>query len=43
MDILKKLAKDQKRMINYQNVFFKSGNPTIDNFDFLKRFGTQVV
>ena len=27
-------------MINCNNLFFKTGNPTIDNYDFLKRFGT---
>ena len=27
-------------MLNYSNLFFRSGNPTIDNYDFLKRFGT---
>ena len=36
---LKKLASDE-RMINYNNLFFKRGNPSIENFDFLKRFGT---
>ena len=38
-DILKKLANDE-RMINYKNLFFKTGNPAIGNYDFLKRFGT---
>ena len=33
-DVLENLAN------NYKNLFFKSGNPTIDNYDFLKRFGT---
>ena len=32
-DILKKVA-DDERIINYKNFFFKSGNPTIDNYDF---------
>ena len=36
----KKLANDE-RMINYENLFFKTGNPAIDNFDFLKAFGTM--
>ena len=27
-------------MINYDNLFFRSGNITIDNYDFLKRFST---
>ena len=36
---LKKLASDE-RMINYNNLFFKRGNPSIENFDFFKRFGT---
>ena len=26
-------------MINYNNLFFKTNNPVINNFDFLKRFG----
>ena len=38
-DILKNLVRDE-RMINYNNLFFKTGNPTIDNYDFLKRFAT---
>ena len=38
-DIIKKLATDE-RMINYENLFFKTGNPAIDDYDFLKRFGT---
>ena len=38
-NILKNLA-NNKKMINYQNLLFKTGNPIIDNFDFLKRFGT---
>ena len=38
-NILKKLANDE-RIINYNNLFFRSGNLTIDNYDFLKRFGT---
>ena len=36
---LKKLA-DDERIINYKKLFFKSGSPAIDNYDFLKRFGT---
>ena len=39
INFLKKLARD-KRMVNYNNLFFKTGNPTIGNYDFLKRFGT---
>ena len=38
-DNLKKLANDE-RMTNYENLFFKTGNPAIDNYDFLKRFDT---
>ena len=38
-NILKNLA-NNKKMINYPNLLFKTGNPIIDNFDFLKRFGT---
>ena len=36
---LQKLA-DDERNINYKNLLFKSGSPTIDNSDFFKRFGT---
>ena len=25
-------------MINYNNLFFRSGSPAIDNYDFSKRF-----
>ena len=32
-DVFKNLAKDE-RMINYQDLFFKTGNPDIENFDF---------
>ena len=39
VNILKKLAKDG-RMINYNNLFFKTGDLIVKNFDFLKRFGT---
>ena len=38
-NILKKLARD-KRLINYNNLLFRTSNPIIKNFDFLKRFGT---
>ena len=38
-DILKKLSNNE-RMINYKNLFFRAGNPAIDNYDMLKRFGT---
>ena len=38
-DILKKLL-DDERIINYKNLFFKSGSPAIYNYDFFKRFGT---
>ena len=38
-NMFKKLAKDE-RMINYNNLLFKTGNPSISNFDFLKRLGT---
>ena len=37
-DILKKLARDE-RMINYNNLFFRSGSPAIENYVFLKKFG----
>ena len=37
--IIKELARDE-RMINYNNLFFKSGDPNIDNYDLLKRFCT---
>ena len=39
-DILEKFTKDEKEPINCNNLFFKTGNPTIKNFDVLKRFGT---
>ena len=39
-NILKNLVID-KKIINYQNLLFKTDNPIIDNnFDFFKRFGT---
>ena len=38
-NIFKKLGADE-RMINYSNLFIKAGNPNINNFDFLKQFGT---
>ena len=38
-DILKKVADDEKT-INYKNLFFKSGNPIVNNYGFFKRFGT---
>ena len=38
-NIPKNLAKDE-RMINYNNLFFKTSCPTIDNYDFLERFDT---
>ena len=38
-NILKKASSDE-RMINYNNLFFKTGDPNIKNFDFLKRFST---
>ena len=37
-NIFKKSASDE-RMLNYNNLFFKTGDPTIKNFNFLKRFG----
>ena len=37
--ILKKTANDEK-MINYKNLFFITSNTIIDNFSFVKRFGT---
>ena len=38
-NILKKTDINE-RMINYNNLIFKTGNLIIKNFDFLKRFGT---
>ena len=38
-DILKKLANDE-RMINHNNLLFKTGNPIINNYDFYQKFGT---
>ena len=38
-DVLKNVA-NHENGINYKNLFFKSGIPTINNYDFLKRFGT---
>ena len=38
-DILKKVATDEK-MINFNDLFFKTGDPIIIKFDFLKEFGT---
>ena len=38
-NIYRKLP-NNKRMINYKNLFFKTGNPVISDFNFLKRFGT---
>ena len=38
-DILKKLVRDE-RMINYNNLFFKTGNSSIGNLDFSKTFAT---
>ena len=35
-DILEKVASD-KRIINYNNLLFKTGDPIIKNFDFLKK------
>ena len=40
-NIFKKLGADE-RMINYGNLFIKAGNPNINNFDFLKQFGTLI-
>ena len=40
-NIFKKLGADE-RMINYSNLFIKAGNPNINNFDFLKQFGTLI-
>ena len=33
INILKKLARDE-RMINYNNLFFKTDHPTIGNYNF---------
>ena len=38
--IILKKAVSNERMINYNNLFFKVGDAIIQNFDFLKRFGT---
>ena len=38
-NILKKASSDE-RMINYNNLFFKTGDPNIKKFDFFKRFST---
>ena len=38
-DILKKLVRDE-RMINYNNLFFKTGNSSIGNLTFSKKFST---
>ena len=38
-NILKKAVNDE-RMINYSNLFFKTGDSIIENFDFSKRVGT---
>ena len=38
-NIYRKLPNNE-RMINYKNLFFKTGNPVIIDFNFLKRFGT---
>ena len=38
-DFIKRLAKDE-RIINYNDLFFKTGNPIIEKFVFLKRFDT---
>ena len=37
--ILRRVA-NHERTINYNSLFVHTGNPFIDNFDFLKRFGT---
>ena len=38
-NILKKVAEDE-RLINCNNLFFKTGDPIINNYDFLKKFDT---
>ena len=38
-NILKKAASDE-RIINHNNLVFKTGDPNLKDFDFLKRFGT---
>ena len=38
-NILEKITTDE-RMINYNNLFFKTGDPVFKNFDVLKKFGT---
>ena len=38
-ETFKKLARDEG-LINYNNLFFKTGLPSIENFDFFKRYVT---
>ena len=38
-DILRKLVKNEEKLIDYHNLFFETGNRA-KNIDFLKRFGT---
>ena len=38
-NILKKLAEDEE-LIDYNNLFFKTGDRIIKSFNFLQRFGT---
>ena len=41
-NILKKVARDEK-IIKYNNLLFKIGDPIIKKIDFLKRFGTFMI
>ena len=41
-NILKKVARDEK-IIKYNNLLFKTGDPIIKKIDFLKRFGTFMI
>ena len=40
MNIILTILANDERMINYKTLFFRSGSPAIDNYDFLKRFRT---
>ena len=41
-NILKKVARGEK-IIKYNNLLFKTGDPIIKKTDFLKRFGTFMI
>ena len=40
INILHKLSRDTSMMINYNNLFFKTGNGSIENFNLFKRLDT---